>query len=47
MYDNKRSKHITWIIPLLMITEIPWETLADKLTIPRINITADGYVCNE
>ena len=42
VYDNKSNKQITWIIPLLMIAEILWDFLANKLITTIIAKEADG-----
>ena len=44
VYDNKRSKEITWIIPLLMNAVNLGDFLANKIMITTIKITADGCI---
>ena len=41
VYDSKRSRQITWIIPLLIIAEILKDLLASKGITIRITIIAD------
>ena len=42
VYDNKRSKEITWIIPLLMSPVNLGDVLASKIMLTMISITAAG-----
>ena len=44
VYDNKRSKQITWIIPLLMTSVNLVDFLTNKLMSAIISITADGWM---
>ena len=43
VYDNKRSKQITWIIPLLMNAVNLDDFLANKITITIIRNIADEW----
>ena len=44
VYDNKRSKQMTWIIPLLMNAVNLGDFLANIIIITIIRITADEWI---